>query len=74
MLPHLLIVHLDPQASNELGRKDLLEVLSKVMLGRDLEEVGLTNGGQVYFACMIFVCCIAWDGRLSYVEMKNWRR
>jgi hypothetical protein len=28
--------------------------------------------GKTCLACMISVCCIAWDG-LSFVKLKNWR-
>jgi hypothetical protein len=43
MLQRPLTVLLARRASNELGTKDLLEVLSRAMLGRDLVEADQTN-------------------------------
>jgi hypothetical protein len=47
MLQHPLTVHLDRQASNELGKRVLSEDLNKVILGRGLGEVVQLNGWKI---------------------------
>jgi hypothetical protein len=62
-MPELpLTALLERQALNELARKDLWEVLSRVMLGRDLVEEGPINERK-NMSCLYDICLLHSLGR-----------